>query len=273
VSIRKVLAADGEELSLEGTLVSQERLDLGQSDLIWIRLPLPSGRVDLYATADAQERSRPGELRFRTLPQRLPPDVAAALRQIEGIPQTNVSFETIPLLSTPCDLYALGVLAVRTLLADEDLTLPVALDEMLSLARQVAAAAAEAPDQSVGDRVKAIMEKDPARAALLGPQHLLRHQTPEGGAARLFPMDLWWEAIALFLRFFPGIGPDSYCGDYGDAPPLALETIFNEPLQALENLIRRSRALLFIDWTSNREISSVIRSLQARHAKSSPPRT
>ena len=95
---------------LEGTLTSQERLVGGGSDLLWLRLALPSGRVDLYATIDAADGAASGEARFRTLPQKLPPSTVAALRQAEGVPLSGMPFQTVPLLSTPCDLYALGVL-------------------------------------------------------------------------------------------------------------------------------------------------------------------
>jgi hypothetical protein len=220
----------------------------------------------LYATADPGETSRPGELRFRTLPQQLSTKEAFAVRAVEGISVTNASFQTIPLLSTPCDLFAFGVLAARTLLTDDELTLPMALDELLSLARQTAAA--NDPSTPLGERVAVLMKQDPARAALLGPQRLLRDRTIAQAAAPLFPADLWWDAIAFILRLFPGACPESFCRDFGDAPPLALETVFEAPLSGLEAMIHRARALLFIDWSANREINSVIRSVQARHGGS-----
>jgi len=44
-------------------------------------------------------------------------------------------YEIWPLLSSPCDLFSLGVVAVRVLLANASTNLPVILDETLSLAR------------------------------------------------------------------------------------------------------------------------------------------
>src|SRR4029434_1647534 len=69
VRIRKVSAEKGEGASLEGTLATEERLSVSGSDLIWLRLTLPSGRVDLYAHVDPREAAAPGEVRFRTIPQ------------------------------------------------------------------------------------------------------------------------------------------------------------------------------------------------------------
>ena len=263
VRIRKVLPGKETETVLEGTLSTQERLVAGGSDLIWLRLSLPSGRVDLYATIEPAEGAAMGEARFRTLPQNLPPAVIAALRQAEGVPLPETPFQTVPLLSTPCDLYALGVLAVRTLLVDDELSLPVALDEILSLAGK--SAAMHDPSQSPGERVAALVDGHESLAATLGPHRLLREKiAPE---AAIFPSDLWWDAISLIIRFFPGVGPDSLCRDFGDAPPLALENVFSEPLAELEKLLVRSRSLLLVDWNYNREIRSVIGKFLVRASK------
>jgi hypothetical protein len=47
VRIRKLLPGKEKETTLEGTLATQERLVVGGSDLLWLRLSLPQGRVDL----------------------------------------------------------------------------------------------------------------------------------------------------------------------------------------------------------------------------------
>ena len=87
--------------------------------------------------------------------------------------------------------------------------------------------------------------------------------------AAIFPEDLWWDAIALIARLFPGVGPDSLCRDFGDAPPLALENVFSKPLAALEKLLVRSRSLLLVDWNYNREIRSVIGKFMDKAGKGS----
>jgi hypothetical protein len=264
VRIRKVLPTKDTETILEGTLATQERLVAGGSDLLWLRLSLPSGRVDLYATIEPADGAASGEVRFRTLPQSLPAKVIDALRQAEGVPLPGTPFQTVPLLSTPCDLYALGVLAVRTLLVDDELSLPVALDEILSLAGK--SAAAQDPSQSPADRIAALADRHESIAATLGPHRLLREKIAPNAAA--FPADLWWDAISLIIRLFPGIGPDSLCRDFGDAPPLALENVFKEPLSELERLLVQSRSLLLVDWNYNREIRSVIGKFLDRANKS-----
>ena len=74
----------------------------------------------------------------------------------------------------------------------------------------------------------------------------------------MLPMPLWMDALAVIVRLFPGIGPDSLCRDLGDAPALALENIFTQPLAAWRNFLLRSRSLIVIDWNFNREIHKVI---------------
>ena len=259
--IRKVLPPDQGLTVLEGTLVIQERLAVSPHDLLWIRLPLPSGRLDLYGHLYSAEALAQGEIRFRTVPQQLPEAIVANLRAAEGVAFARAPFEVVPLLSSPSDLYALGVLAVRTLLVDGETTLPIALDETLSLARQ--AAADHNPEISAGVRVRAILDRDARYAASLGPHRLNSGVSPEE-AARLVPSELWADTLAVVTSLFPGTGPDSVCRDFGDVPALALETVFNRPLEALENLLVRSRSLIVIDWSFNQEIHTAIKGFLAK---------
>jgi len=263
VRLRKVHPPEQGRTSLEGTPVTDEKLSGSPNDLVWIRLPLPSGRVDLYGHLYAGEGLAPGEARFRTVPQQLPDAVVTALRAAEGVAFARSPFEIVPLLSTPCDLYSLGVLAVRTLLVDEETTLAIALDEVLSLARQVAAE--HKPDAPLGARVRAIFEKDKRYSASLGPHRLTRQDIDAPEAFQWMPAEVWYDTLGAIIRLFPGIGPDSICRDFGDVPALALETVFNQPLETLENLLVRSRSLILIDWTLNREVHTAIKSYLERN--------
>jgi hypothetical protein len=184
------------------------------------------------------------------------------LQASEGVSFARSPFEVVPLLSSPCDLYSLGVLAVRALLVDEKTTLAIALDEVLSLARQVATE--HKADVPLGARIRAILERDSRYAASLGPHRLNREGAPPEEALRLIPMELWADTLAVAVSLFPGLGPDSVCHDFGDAPALALETIFNRPLEELEKLLVRSRSLVVIDWAYNQEIHAAIKSLLPR---------
>jgi len=258
VRIRKVLQEGSGPTIVEGTLQTQERVRTARNDLVWLRLSLSCGRLDLYARLDVKAALASGEWRFRTLGQRLSEEASTALRAAEGVPIPEVTLEVIPLLSSPCDLYALGVLAVRTLLVDNKTTLPVALDEVLSLAKEVANEHDPAVDLS--SRIKVIFNRDPRWVQSLGPQRLTQEEVNPGDAFDLIPSEVWWSTLAMILRMFPGAGPDSTCQDYGDAQPGGIHKVFDRAIADLDELIVRTRSLIVIDWRFNREIHAVIRS-------------
>lgn len=258
VRVRKVIQKGDGPVIVEGTLQSQERLSTGRNDLVWLRLNLRSGPLDLYSHLDVKAALASGEWRFRTLSQKLSEEAAAALRAAEGVPIPDVPFESVPLLSSPRDLYALGVLAVRTLLVGNPATagLPVALDEVLSLAREVANEYDATIDLPL--RIKAIFNRDPRWVQSLGPQRLVYEGATAGDALDLVPAEVWWSTLAMILRMFPGAGPDSVCQDYGDAQPGGIHKVFDRAVDDLEALLVRTRSLIVIDWRFNREIRAVI---------------
>ncbi len=270
VRIREVLSERGDETVLEGTLASDERINASRNDLVWLRLNLKSGRVDLYARLDTKAAMAAGEFRFRTVAQKLGSDTGEQLRSAKGVPLTETPFEVIPLVSTPADLYSLGVLAVRTLLVDPRTSLPVALDEMLSLARQLASG--YDTNVPLPDRVRRVFESDARWLGSLGPQRLSFEPMEPGTAFDLIPAPLWWETLAAIVRMFPGVGPDSRCTDLGDARQGALHKPLDATLEDLDGLVRRSRSLIVIDWKYNREIHSVVRGFLTKIGGPSPSR-
>jgi hypothetical protein len=69
----------------------------------------------------------------------------------------------------------------------------------------------------------------------------------------------------MLIRCFPGETRDSFAADLGDAPPLALNAVFEPPIDALKKLSLRARSLLFADWKYNSEITAVIRAALQQH--------
>jgi hypothetical protein len=134
--------------------------------------------------------------------------------------------------------------------------LPAALDDLLGLARQ--AALEYKPDLPLPTRLAGIFDRKSGWLESLGPHRLLAESLSPKEAIELVPPELWHEVLAAIVRLFPGAGPDSYCADLGDAPPLALETVFDRPLVHLDNLLLKTRGLVVIDWGFNREIRAVI---------------
>lgn len=252
---------------LEGTLTTQERIVAGTNDLLWLRFSIGGQRIDLHAMLDTRPGMAAGELRLRTIAKEMPAALVERLRQAEGVPIPDVMFELVPLLSTPCDLHALGVLGVRTLLVNPGTTLPVALDELMSLAAQVGheVAGAKNPEgESLANRIAAAFTRDPRWADALGPQRLIAEKIDAASLDAALPKSMWFETLAALVRMFPGAGAFSWCKDFGDAPANACERVFDGPLTDLYALLVKSRGLLVGDQVQAREIREIVRDALAR---------
>lgn len=265
--LRNVIAGQGAGgnasggVILEGTLSTQERLAPGKGDLVWLRMLMGPSRVDLYATLDAGTSLAAGEFRVRTLPTKLTPEVEARLQSALGVPIPDVTFDVVPQLSTPCDLYALGVLGVRALLVGPGRPLPVVLDEVLSLASQAARDISSGAD--LPSRLLAVFESDARWGEMLGPQHIVAVEkggkpigVDEGFAA--VPPRLWMGCLAGIIRCLTGIGPDARCRDYGDAPQGGAHRVFDGLLDDLYAVLGSCRTLIVSDYTTTSEIRSVV---------------
>jgi len=256
VRIRQVLPDTSDTTAIVGTFTTQERIDMARNDLVGFRLNLACGQVNLYAHLEADSAMAPGEWRFRTVAQNKDDTEVSDLRAAEGVPIPDVPFEIIPLLSSPCDLYSLAVIAVRILLVDTTNSLPVVLDETLSLPRQIGVDYDEST--SLEMRISDVFNKDERWLESLGPHHLTFDKITSDEAFSLIPSELWWTTLAIILRMFPGLGTDTECKDYGDAQQGGLHKVFERTLTDLDNLILRTRSLIVADWKSNQEISGVI---------------
>lgn len=246
---------------LEGTFVTQERLIPSKNDILWFRLNLGGGGIDCYSTIEDNSALARGEFRFRTFAATVSKELEAQARAAVGIPVANTPFELLSVLSTPSDLYSLAVLCIRTLLTGPKTTLPVALDELLSLAQQ--AAMEYDPSIELPKRIAGIFGKDERWKASLGPQNLVNEEVSTEEAFDLIPADLWWDILAMIIRLFPALGPDSLCADFGDSPAGAVHKVFDKPIEEFKSLLTRTRSLIVIDWRANREIHAVIRQLSA----------
>jgi len=132
----------------------------------------------------------------------------------------------------------------------------VVLDETLSLAREVEADYDESV--SLQTRISNIFSRDKRWPESLGPHHLTFDEITAEDALRVLPAELWWATLAMVLRMFPGLGPDSECKDYGDAPPGGLHRVFERTMAELDQLIFKTRSLIVPDAASNQEIAAVV---------------
>jgi len=132
----------------------------------------------------------------------------------------------------------------------------VALDEILSLPRQIEADYNE--PTSLETSISDIFNKDNRWLESLGPHHLTYDKITSDEAFNSIPCELWWTALSIILRMFPGSGPETECKDYGDAQQGGLHKVFERTIADLDNLILRTRNLIVTDRQSNQEISGVI---------------
>lgn len=254
--LRKLRDIGQGEVILEGTLATNERIEASKSDLVFIRIPLQSQSHEVFAEVSAEDGLAQGELRFTTLGQAVSPDTRDALLACEGVPLPRVPFELMPVMRTPCDVYSLAVIGVELLLVNSTTTLPVALDESLSLAREVAMM--EDKQAPIQDRIRRLLGSDPRWRKSLGPQFLLSAELSIDEARNLIPEDVWVHFLSVLVRCFPGVGPDSCHEDFGSVSPFALENAFDEPLEEIRALRIRAKSLLFTDWAKNDEIGQVL---------------
>lgn len=253
--IRQVLQDVRKGTIAEGTFQPREDIAVDPHDLIWFRITLKDEPMDLYATMEEDRALALGEWRFRSVGQDLPEARVMELSAAEGAPLQNIPFEVFPLLSTPCDLYALLVLAVKTLLVDKQTTLPVALDEVMSLARE--AGSMDAPNRSLAERIADLFAQDGRWTESLGPQRLIQDDILPTRAFGCIPAEIWWDVLAMLVRMLPGHAC-STCRDYGDAPPKAIHKVMDACINDAAALAKLTRSLIVTDWEQNAEVRMVV---------------
>jgi len=136
------------------------------------------------------------------------------------------------------------------------------VDDVLGLARHLGKDPAE--NDEFLPRLKTLVESTPHLLDLISPHSLVERDWSPAQARAQMSMELWLETICLLLRLFPGNGSHSYCKSFGDVSPLALETVFDRPIQELETLVLRLRSSLVPTLSANEEIAGVLLQQLAR---------
>lgn len=260
VRLRKVQREQDGSVRVEGTLTTAELSRTRASDLLEMLLDLPEGRVIVWAHPDMESALAQGEVRFRSVPMNKSEAEYRLLREAEGGVKATASFQCMPLVSSPADLYALAVLAMRVLLTPPERGLAEVIDEVMSLGR----ATSEATGATLAERVRGVMLQDPERwLGLLGPQVAMHPAAGVEEALSAVPLTLWSGVLAALIRMVPGLTAESFCSHLGDAHAGALHKTFDGALAELDALLVRSRSLLVTDWTKNREMNAVVQGMMS----------
>ncbi len=266
VRIRKIAPPDDGGLSvIEGTLQTDETLDASRKDLLELDLRLSRGkRFKVYANFVAQ-RPAAGENRFLSLPLAVPPDVLEELERGGAQFSERTGFRVMPRLGPTCDLFSMGVLAVRTLFSSGGGTLAETVDDLLGLMHAYGATF-EASEWDTGSgHLGNFMESEkgvPWREKL-GPVRVAEGVSAEDASIAI-PQRLWWQVVEFTGRLFPGEMPGTFARDFDDFEARAPERVLAEPMEALDGLIENCRSLLFGNPVASREILSVIRGVTGR---------
>ena len=260
VRIRNILPEARNGLIIEGTFKTRDVITVESCDLIWLRVPLATGVVDLYVNLEESSTQTRDEWHFRSVEQSFSSAHSDALNALAGIPMQNIPYEVIPQQSTPCDLYALGVLAVRLLLVGGSNTLPAALDRISSLAHEVECA--DATNDTLSDIIADLFKSDPKWGGSLGPQFFCGKEMSFDKAFQGFPASLWYDTLAMVLRMFPGEGAFRTCRHLGDVPDGALENVFCNCSSDIMAILRRTRCILAGNLIGDQEIRDVVRELK-----------
>ncbi len=245
---------------IEGTLSNLEALTPRSDDLVCLRVGVGDQRVLLAGSVESDSALALGEYRFRSMRQPLNPAVADALKAAAGSTLQPVGMQCIARMDTAYDIYSMVIVALRALVVHSGNPLPVVIDELQSLARQIAAN--HASDQPLESRILALITNDKRWMKSLGPQNVFHAADVDQQDGDLIPLRLWADILALLVQMIPVAGPDSFCRAYGTMPPAGLANVFDPVMAKLDRLLIQTRSLIVIDWQVNREVHAVIRRFQ-----------
>lgn len=262
VRVRRAARDRSGGMVLEGALWSDEPLRSAPGTVAAFRVTSGGESVGVHALATREGSLAQGEIGFVSFPIMVDAEGAARLQKLEGVELPETPIRLVSAMSTPADLYSLGVVAIRTLVAGDGTGLGDAVDALLTLARELAAS--HDGSRSMGERIGEIVKGNRRLTDVLGPQRLVEDDLSFEDATIAIPELLWWEVLGGIVALLPGIGPDSHCESLGLGAEARLASVFEEPLETFGELVRRARALLCADWRTCEEIGTVLDRLRSK---------
>jgi hypothetical protein len=251
----RAVGSQKDHLESEGTLILTESLPRA-TDTVLIQCPFAAHAIS--ANISALEPSR-GEILFRTARWRPAPGIAASLASGgQAPPPVDCDCALVPRLSSPADLYALGVTALEILCGGSGQGLPMIVDEALRVAQRLGQE--KVPLDAIPDTLAAWQRREPDAnwTAVLSPRHLASPPPDADTAARMVPAMAWHSALSWTLRLLTGSCSQAYFQSAGEGSPQSPQLAFEQPLKDLRALLHRTRALVSMEWKANLEIRDQI---------------
>lgn len=246
---------------LKGSLESSAALErASRRDVLRLIVRDEDHDLTVYATINGHAQGS-SEWSFVSYAMKVPE--AMRERYAEGgLLAKRVEFELFRRPSPGADLYGLGMVALRVLLArssDE-------LEELRELVREINQAVATSMNEGAWDTgggdLGTLLEGEKGTKWL---PHLNSEQLMDGlsesDASAGLPRKMWWEVISWICRLFPEEMPGAFLESYDDYDTRAPELVFDQALAEIESLAQRAKQMVVGNPLANREILEVIRSV------------
>lgn len=250
---------------IEGTLLDPHGFYPPPGPRDWVQIAWPREPFGALRTSAARVDPRVApqsvEMAVITEPLELDPALAKRLGRTGGFRIPGVRYRIYPLLGVPEDLWSLGVLLLRLILANDGQALS-ALEPLLEALPQGPASELKGPRKSVEKVLAGALEAAPQRLAKENLFHRAIDRTP--GRPNAVPDDLWTQVLLLALRLAsrgPHFGLTQEPGGtiaWNEAHPASH---LDEVLAEGEDVLRQLSAILFQRQLVHAEIREVIAEL------------
>jgi hypothetical protein len=260
VTVRAVTPAGGARVTLVLELGASVDLSaLGENDVV--QVGVMQGRPPLALSLVASPVGMAGSaLRLRSVPVTLDADDRRTVEQLVGQTLPRARFTVHPCLHVPCDVHALGMMLLTTVLANARRPAAEVAAAVETVGQRLALFARERPNASeplLAEHAAGLLLGDGADG-FFARRHVFADPTGHPESAEAIPAALWAETLLTALRAVTTIPPFSICRGWSDFDPAHPEVKVEFLLQLVETLIARVEAALFGLPGRRRELRAAI---------------
>lgn len=209
------------------------------------------GVKTIFIRLNSEDKPTPRELPFVSEPVELSDQGMQKIQKALGIRIPGARYRIFPDFGEPSDLYGLGIVLLRLLLAND-------AQDAHSLARSVARMLKNVGSDSGGVHLDELRQ-DPDAAALLSKVNVFYDPADRAkGRPNGIPDALWDRALTLALRLITRIPGYSYAADHADFDEIHRTGKLERVLQEATLLGTEVSSLLFGRQSLNLEIQQVV---------------